>query len=398
MYSTNVIKFGGSSLATVEHIKKAALLVKKHLDNNEKIIVVVSAMGNTTNDLVQLAKQVSISPSQREFDMLLTAGERISMSLFAIALEDLKIPSISFTGSQAGIMTCGKHSSARIQSIKPVRLNEELVKGTTIVLAGFQGVNPDTKEITTLGRGGSDTTAVAMASHFQSHHCTMYKDVDGVFSADPKIVPTAKKIDSLSFKQLREMCFYGAKILHLRAVELAESLNVPLQIGSSISGKVGTIISTRKDDDNMLENNKIIAINSHKEVLHLNIKSQSMNKALESFKNFLKNHELSDPQLLASAADKEYVRLMITAPTETLIGIKQHTNSHIQLMDKDLCSITITATNNISLELIEAGTKALSEKGIAIDKTLTSTMSASFYVPTAQHDLAVQTLHQAFIK
>ncbi|MCB0391423.1 MAG: aspartate kinase [Bdellovibrionales bacterium] len=224
-----VLKFGGSCLATPEKIKKRAEQIKEFYQRGNKVIVVVSAMGQQTNDLVKLAYQVSEAPHRRELDMLLSTGERISMALMSMVLNDIGCPAISFTGSQAGILTEEHHNNARIKEIKPIRVEEELNKNKVVIVAGFQGVNPITKEVTTLGRGGSDTTALALAKHFKGD-CYVYKDVPGVCNADPNIYKNAKTIQNLSHDQLIELCQSGARVLHLRAAELAKEINLNYRI------------------------------------------------------------------------------------------------------------------------------------------------------------------------
>jgi len=223
-----VQKYGGVCLETPAKIRAVARSLADLHGRGHRVVAIVSAMGKTTDQLIQMAYQVSPTPNRRELDMLLTTGERISMSLMSMALSDLGVPAISFTGSQAGVMTDDSHSSARILDVRPIRVHEELDRGRVVVLAGFQGVNPATREITTLGRGGSDTTAVAMAAALKAERCEIIKDVDGICSADPRIVPAAKPLRQVDFASLSEMCFWGAKILHFRSVELAQSQDVPL--------------------------------------------------------------------------------------------------------------------------------------------------------------------------
>src|SRR5690348_40138 len=223
-----VQKYGGACLETPAKICAVASSLADLHRRGGRVVVIVSAMGKTTDELIKIAYQVSLHPSRRELDMLLTTGERISMSLMSMALSDLGVPAISFTGSQAGVMTDQSHSSARILDVRPIRVGEELNRGRIVVLAGFQGVSPVTREITTLGRGGSDTTAVAMAAALQADRCEIIKEVDGICSVDPRIVPNARPFRQLDFASLSEMCFWGAKVLHFRSVELAQSRNVPL--------------------------------------------------------------------------------------------------------------------------------------------------------------------------
>ncbi len=232
-----VLKFGGMSLATAEQIRAAAKRVAEIRASGCNVIAVVSAMGSTTDGLIQLAYSVSPRPNRRELDMLLSTGERVSMSLFSMALTDALAKShkdakaISFTGSQAGLFTNETHSNARIIDVKSIRVQEELNKGNVVILAGFQGVSPLTKEITTLGRGGTDVTAVAMAAAFRATRCDILKEVPGVMSADPKLAPHARLLEHLTHQQLLDMTFWGAKVLHYRSVELALTHKVPLRVG-----------------------------------------------------------------------------------------------------------------------------------------------------------------------
>jgi aspartate kinase len=225
-----VQKYGGVCLETPAKIRAVARSLADLHSRGHRVVAIVSAMGKTTDQLIQMAYQVSPTPNRRELDMLLTTGERISMSLMSMALSDVGVPAISFTGSQAGVMTDNSHSSARILDVRPIRVCEELNHGRVVVLAGFQGVDPVTREITTLGRGGSDTTAVAMAAALKAKRCEIIKEVEGICSADPRIVPDAKPLRRVDFASLSEMCFLGAKILHFRSVELAQSQDVPLVI------------------------------------------------------------------------------------------------------------------------------------------------------------------------
>jgi len=228
-----VQKYGGATLATPEKIKAVAQRISDLKKSGKNIVAVVSAMGETTNQLIQLAHEVSKNPSLRELDMLLSVGERTSMALLTMALNDLGCPAISFTGSQAGILTDESHINANIIDVKAFRVSEALEKNKVVILAGFQGVSAITKEITTLGRGGSDTSAVAMASHLNADHCEILKDVDSVFTADPKLIVMAQPLRFLNFDQLLEMTLLGAKVLHYKSVEMAKSKNVKLYVGSA---------------------------------------------------------------------------------------------------------------------------------------------------------------------
>ncbi|MET9231375.1 aspartate kinase [Lentzea sp. NPDC003310] len=243
-----VQKYGGSSVGSAERIKRVAERIVATKKAGNDVVVVVSAMGDTTDELLDLARQVSPVPPARELDMLLTSGERISMSLLAMAINSLGAEARSYTGSQAGVITTSAHGKARIIDVTPSRIQDAMAEGAIVIVAGFQGVSQDSKEITTLGRGGSDTTAVALAAATKADVCEIYTDVDGVYTADPRIVPNAKKLDTITYEEMLEMAACGAKVLMLRCVEYARRYNVPVHVRSSFSNKTGTIVSGSVED------------------------------------------------------------------------------------------------------------------------------------------------------
>jgi aspartate kinase len=222
-----VQKYGGSSVGDVARIRRVAERVRARRAEGHQLVVVVSAMGDTTDELLGLAKQVSVDPPRRELDMLLTCGERISMALLSMALQELEVPAISFTGSQSGIITDESHASARIVEVRPVRILEELDRGRVVIVAGYQGVSRQ-REVTTLGRGGSDTTAVALAAALAAEACEIFSDVDGVFSADPRLVPEARKLEALGYDEMQELASAGARVLNAQAVEWAKANGIVL--------------------------------------------------------------------------------------------------------------------------------------------------------------------------
>lgn len=238
-----VQKYGGSSVADAEGIKRVANRVVDTRQAGNDVVVIVSAMGDTTDDLFDLARQVTPSPPPRELDMLLTAGERISAALLAMATSELGVQCRSFTGSQAGVITTAQHGDARIIDITPSRITSALADGDVAIIAGFQGVSQDTKDVTTLGRGASDTTAVALAAALGADVCEIYTDVDGVFTADPRIVPSARRIERISSEEMLEMAASGAKVLHLRCVEYARRFGVKVHVRSSFSRREGTWVT-----------------------------------------------------------------------------------------------------------------------------------------------------------
>ena len=244
-----VQKFGGSSVADAESIKRVARRIVATKAEGHDVVVAVSAMGDTTDELIELAHSVTENPDPREMDMLLTTGERISMALLAMAIKSLGVDARSYTGSQAGMMTDSHHGAARIVDVSPDRLREALDEGAIAIVAGFQGFNRDSKDITTLGRGGSDTTAVALAAALNADVCEIYTDVDGVFTADPRIVPKAHKVDIVTFEEMLELAAAGAKVLHIRAVEYARRHGVTLHVRSSFADKEGTLVVATRGEN-----------------------------------------------------------------------------------------------------------------------------------------------------
>ena len=248
-----VQKYGGSSVGDAAKIKHVANRVIETQRAGNQVVVVVSAMGDTTDELLDLANQVAENPAPRELDMLLTSGERISMALLALAINSAGASSRSFTGSQAGIITDEVHGNARIAEVTPDRIQEALDAGDVAIVAGFQGFNRETRDITTLGRGGSDTTAVALAAALNADVCEIYSDVDGVYTADPRQIPSAKKLDYIDVESMLELAAAGAKILHIRAVEFARRRNVDLRVRSTFSNDPGTKVYSGKEGENMEE-------------------------------------------------------------------------------------------------------------------------------------------------
>ena len=256
-----VAKFGGSSVADAAGILRVAKRIADTKRAGNEVVVVVSAMGDTTDDLIDLAKQVSPNPPGRELDMLLTAGERISMAVLAMAINDLGYEARSYTGSQAGLITDSTHGKARIVDVTPGRIQEALRENAIPIVAGFQGVSQDTKDITTLGRGGSDLTAVALAAALYADVCEIYTDVDGIFSADPRMVPKARQVPRITYDEMMELAAAGAKVLHLRCVEYAKRFDLPIHVRSSFSDKEGTfVIADLSDQSKIKKLSKVGAI------------------------------------------------------------------------------------------------------------------------------------------
>ena len=399
-----VQKFGGSSLATPEQIKNIAARVKVLKDKGHQVLVVVSAMGSTTDQLSALAYQVSRAPVRRELDMLLSTGERVASSLMSLALNDIGCSAVSFTGSQAGILTDDSHTNARVIDIKPIRIETELKKGRVVVLAGFQGVSPETKEITTLGRGGTDLSAIAMAKYFGADRCEILKDVDGVFSGDPKIVTGivsgARQIPKMNFDVLQEITFWGAKMLHHRAAELAARVQLPIFVGLAHSDGTGTLIEAAKSSkgDKMFEEMKVLSVNSHTQVFKLKLKAASHGDAYEKLENLLKKENLPWPQILDSTFAKDQCVAIVTGPIENLKAIEElatraGAGAPLEISANNLSSVTATCAGLIASDLVGRLTRAIEGKKIRAHHILLSPMSATFVVDADQREDAIQALH-----
>jgi aspartate kinase len=391
-----VQKHGGACLETPAKIRAVASSLADLHRRGHRVVAIVSAMGKTTDELIRMAYQVSPHPNRRELDMLLTTGERISMSLMSMALSDLGVPAISFTGSQAGVMTDQSHSSARILDVRPIRVLEELDRGRIVVLAGFQGVNPVNKEVTTLGRGGSDTTAVAMAAALKAESCEIIKEVDGVCSADPRIVANAMPLRRLDFAALSEMCFWGAKVLHFRSVELAQNQNVPLVIKRSGSTDDSTTVMK---EVNGMETGKVLAVNSMARIEHVEIDSADLNQGFEKFAEHLKQNSLSWPQLLASAFTDGKTRIMLTCDPEWLDAMLRTLEGarDLRKQRETLSSVSLTCFGGVSSDLPFRAIQVLQQHGITADKYVMSPHSVSLFVPVESREAAVKALHSGLV-
>lgn len=388
-----VQKYGGACLETPAKLRSVAKHLAELHAGGKRVVVVVSAMGKTTDQLIEMAYQVSPRPNRREFDMLLTTGERISMSLMSMALSDLGVPAISFTGSQAGVMTDASHSAARIVDVRPVRVREELDRGRIVVLAGFQGVNPATREITTLGRGGSDTTAVAVAAALKAERCEIIKEVDGICSADPHLVADARPLRQVDFATLSEMCFWGAKVLHFRSVELAQNHNVPLVLkqwgGTEHATQVMREVST-------MESGKVLAVNSLGRIEHVEIDSGDLNDGFDKFAKHLKQHSLSWPQLLASrfAAGKTSMTVACDAEwLDALLRTLEAGAKDLRRQREASSSVSLTCFGGVSSDLPFRALQVLAQHGIVADEYVLSPHSVSLFVPVQSREAAVKALH-----
>ena len=379
-----VYKFGGASLADTEKLKSVASFLKKEKElHGDSILAVVSAMGQTTDELIRLAKSVSRSPNRRELDMLLTVGERTSMSLMSLALQDLGLQAISFTGSQAGILTDTAHGNAHILEIRPFRIQQHLEKGNTVVLAGFQGVSEETKEITTLGRGGTDTTAVAMASYFRSSVCEFKKDVGGLFSVDPKVLPNAQHLPRLTFKNIVDMTFWGGKFLHYRAAELAATLKLPLRFSHFQDEKEFTVVS---GDDSMLEQQKILSINSHKDVHLWSFTDKSVAQALLWIQDHVAKRTLPHPQILSCSTIGKGCQVLFVGELGEMAQELKHSGDA-----QKFATVTATCHGAVHSDLIPRALASLAPNDV--HDILQDTTNVTFVVPQTRREDVIKKLH-----
>lgn len=395
-----VKKYGGSSVSTPEKILKIAEKLKSLKIQGEKLIVIVSAMGDTTDDLVELSRRITTTPVQREMDMLLSSGERISMALMAMALNSLGCEAISFTGSQSGVFTDHSHNNARLHDIKAIRVAEELEKGKIVIIAGFQGVNPQTKEVTTLGRGGSDTTAVAMAAAFNASSCDILTDVKGLYSVDPRIpAVTPKFFPFLDYELTMEMAYWGARVLHYRSVELAERKEVPLLVHLSSEEGQGTVIGKGVG----MELTEIKAVNYSNQVGCLKFQGPDLCGCLSALKGAVTAGRLATPQIFYERKTTHGQEIFITAPRETFDGLHNsltqwcHENKiNAPTLDTHWNTVTLTGRGLVNSPVIFEASETLRDSGISVEGMITTSLSITFIVPENSTQKAVQTLHQKF--
>jgi aspartate kinase len=389
-----VQKYGGATVASPEKIRQVAKRLQSLREQGHDVVVVVSAMGPTTNQLIELAHSVSAKPNRREMDMLLSTGERVSMALLSLALLDLQVPAISFTGSQAGILTSDSHLNAEIEEVRAPRLREALNQRKIVVLAGFQGVSPRTKEITTLGRGGSDLTAIAMAAHLRADRCEILKDVDGVYSADPRIVPGAFRRPVLNSGQLLEMTFWGAKVLHHRSVELAHRKKVSLYIGPADSrqNQEGTLMTL--DPGTKMEESAVLSVNSHEGVLQIHVRAATPAEGLAKWNQILSRSEIPAPQVLHVRQQRDQCEFWVTGPAEIREALSQIHDSDWRLQPAQWCSISANCAGATGAELPPRLLHQLQDEAVEVLEMLVSPMTVSFIVPQGQREKGVRALHQ----
>ncbi len=401
-----VQKYGGSSVATAERIRRVAERIVETKKQGHDVVVVCSAMGDTTDELLDLAQQVAPAPPAREMDMLLTSGERISNALVAMAIHSLGAQARSFTGSQAGVITTGSHGNAKIIDVTPGRVRAALDEGLVVLVAGFQGVSQDSRDVTTLGRGGSDTTAVALAAALKADVCEIYTDVDGVFTADPRIVPDAQQLEQISYEEMLELAACGAKVLMLRCVEYARRYNVPVHVRSSYTDKPGTYVYGSMEDI-PLEQAILTGVahdRSEAKVTVVGLPDEP-GYAAKVFRA-IADAEINIDMVLQNISKVETGKTDITftlPKTEGARAVEMLTKRQDEigfsqvLYDDHIGKVSLVGAGMKSHPGVTATfCEALANAGVNIDLISTSEIRISVLVKDTELDEAVQVLHKAF--
>jgi aspartate kinase len=396
-----VKKFGGTSVGDTTKIKNVAKRIVGTIEKGNQVVVAVSAMGGTTDKLVALAHEVSPSPLERELDMLLSTGEQVSIALLAMAVSDLGYEAISLTGNQVGILTDGFYSNARIVSINNQRILDELKVGKVVILAGFQGVTID-GEITTLGRGASDTTAVAIAASLNADRCEIYTDVDGIYTADPRIVKSARKLDRITHDEMLEMAGLGAKVLHSRSVELAKKFQVPLMVRSSFHEGDGTIIVKESE---IMEQVVVSGVTSNKDQAKISLIGieDKPGVAAEIF-NIVAEQHINIDMIIQNVGRDGTTDLSFTVPEKDLskaVKVIQDLSDQIKIAtletDSDISKVSVVGIGMVShVGIASKMFSALAEQNINIQMISTSEIKISCVIDQTQTDKAVEVIHDSF--
>ena len=396
-----VKKFGGTSVGDTTKIKNVAKRIVGTIEKGNQVVVAVSAMGGTTDKLVALAHEVSPSPLERELDMLLSTGEQVSIALLAMAVSDLGYEAISLTGNQVGILTDGFYSNARIVSINNQRILDELKMGKVVILAGFQGVTID-GEITTLGRGASDTTAVAIAASLNADRCEIYTDVDGIYTADPRIVKSARKLDRITHDEMLEMAGLGAKVLHSRSVELAKKFQVPLMVRSSFHEGDGTIIVKESE---IMEQVVVSGVTSNKDQAKISLIGieDKPGVAAEIF-NIVAEQNINIDMIIQNVGRDGTTDLSFTVPEKDLskaVKVIQDLSDQIKIAtletDSDVSKVSVVGIGMVShVGIASKMFSALADQNINIQMISTSEIKISCVIDQTQTDKAVEVIHDSF--
>ncbi|OLD21402.1 MAG: aspartate kinase [Acidobacteria bacterium 13_1_40CM_3_65_5] len=398
-----VQKYGGSSVADATRLKKVAQRVMKTRREGHDVVVVVSAMGDTTDDLLALAKQVSPNPDRRELDMLLTAGERIAMALLSMAIRELGGDAISFTGSQSGIITNDRHVDARIVEVRPFRVQDELARGKIVVIAGYQGVSYR-REVTTLGRGGSDTTAVAMAAALGAEYCEICSDVDGVYTADPRVVSAATRIGTLSYEETQELAESGAKVLNAQAVEFAKEKEIAIYARATSSPLPGPDPSA---DGTVVRRypprrpGSVVGVASERDIILLSLERDVSAGARDtSILTLLDDHRVAGKQLHVADGSLTLVISRENLHEEARVreAIVKRFGDAVRVDDQRGAVSVVGAGINASFENVRHGSDALTAAGITPAAVSTSSFRITWMVDRTKLDDAVRLLHRTFIE
>lgn len=398
-----VQKFGGTSVKDPERIKAVAARIKQYTDTGYSVVVVVSAMGKTTDVLIDLAKEINSTPSRREMDMLLSTGEQVSISLLAIALHSIGVDAISYTGSQIRLMTDGNFSNAKISGISTDRIHKSLNENKVVIVAGFQGIDND-DNITTLGRGGSDTSAVALAAVLESRDCEIYTDVDGVYTADPRIIGKPKKLKEISYDEMLELARLGAGVLHSRSVEFAKKYNVRLHVRSSYSFEEGTIVMPMEE---MVEKFVISGITAKQDEAKVTVRGipDSPGIAAKIFNELGKNKiyvnmivqstgydNLASISFTVRKDDLESTISLCNKLNETLGGSSVESKENIAIVSA--VGVGMLSSYGVAGRIFEV----LSDQNINIEMISTSEIGISCVIDSMYSELAVKLLHKAFVE
>ena len=396
-----VQKYGGSSVADADCMRRVARRILNTRDQGNQVVVVVSAMGDTTDDLIALAKQITPDPSERELDMLMASGEQISSAILAMALHSMGADAIAMSGPQAGIFTDAVHTKAKIRDIKPKRIFEQLKKGQIVIIAGFQGLNPN-QDIATLGRGGSDTTAVALAAALKADRCQILKDVEGVYTANPRVVPEAVKLDRIAYDEMLELASLGSEVLQSRAVEFAKKYGVVLEVVSSFVEKPGTLVM---EEVKNMEDIVVRGVASDKGQAKVTIAGvpDKPGMAANLFKE-LAASSINVDMIVQNVSDKGVTDISFTVPAgevaktrKTLKALAGHLGDRQPDIDEDIAKISIVGVgmrshSGVAFRMFDALAKAK----INISMIATSEIKISVVIKKTHADKAVQTLHKVF--
>ncbi|MCC5844671.1 MAG: aspartate kinase [Verrucomicrobia bacterium] len=394
-----VQKFGGSSVADAECMRRVANRIRQDKDDGNDIVVVVSAMGKTTDRLIALAREVHADPDDREYDQLLSTGEQISISILAMALHHLGVQAVSMTGPQAGIRTDGSHTKAKITGIDPVRVRENLDRGRVVIVAGFQGLNP-IADVATLGRGGSDLTAVAMAAALKADRCQIFTDVDGVYTADPRVVPSARKLEVIAFDEMLELASLGAKVLQSRSVEFAKKHGVELEVLTSFERKPGTLVKEASDMEDVLVRG--VAADKNQAKVTLRGVKDTPGVAAHLFKAVAEAGVNVDV-IVQNISEEGETDISFTVPRDDLKDVRaclqaiQNVEFREDLYDDTIAKVTLVGVGMRSHTGVASRMfEALAERNINIQMISTSEIRVSVVIDEESANTACQALHTAF--